>query len=61
MPFPFELGLVRSKGDVLDFLRGGDLVSLLKSLRLGDAEEWLDGRTSAVGNLAIGREVASRV
>ena len=61
--FPFELDLIHSKGKVLAFLSIEDLASSLEDLRLWDVEDWLDRRTrsSAVGNLAIGREMLSSV
>jgi hypothetical protein len=54
---------MHSKGKVLDFLSGEDLPSWLESLRLYGVEDWLDERTrlSAVGNLATGRKMVSRV
>ena len=61
--FPFELDFVNSKGRVLAFLSSEDLASSLEDLRLWDVEGWLDNRTrsSAEGNLAIGREMMSSV
>jgi hypothetical protein len=62
-PFPFEPDFAHSSGKVLDFLSGEDWSSSLESLRLLDAKDWVDGRTrsSAVGNLAIGRGMVSSV
>ena len=63
LSFPFELDFVHSKGRVLVFLSNEDLASSLGNFRLWDVEDWLDRRTrsSAVGNLAMGREMVLSV